>query len=132
MGLMGPIPKAAGTQPAMATITPRATLPLPEGVVALEVPLGLSRRSYEAFKAWIDVMVSLSEKGILEPWYVEIYLSNSTQAEAHYTLGSWHEVKGLIRVAKQAQPEVSFRVIAPPVAQERDLAELREMGVRTF
>jgi hypothetical protein len=40
---------------------PRATLPLPEGVAALEVPSDLSRQSYEKLKAWMSLMVQLAE-----------------------------------------------------------------------
>jgi hypothetical protein len=32
---------------------------LPEGTVALEIPKGLSAKSYAALKSWVDLMVSL-------------------------------------------------------------------------
>jgi hypothetical protein len=34
--------------------------------------------------------------------------------------------------AKQAAPDIIFRIIAPGSAPEQELAELRGMGVRTF
>jgi hypothetical protein len=40
---------------------PRATLPLPEGIVALEIPSDLSRKSFEALKSWVNLMVTLAE-----------------------------------------------------------------------
>ena len=40
---------------------PRATLPLPEGVVALEIPMALSAKSHAALKSWVQLMVSLAE-----------------------------------------------------------------------
>lgn len=39
---------------------PAATLPLPEGLVTLAIPAGLSARSVKALKAWIDVIVDLA------------------------------------------------------------------------
>jgi hypothetical protein len=42
-------------------ISPRATLPLPEGIAALEIPQGLTRRSFEALRAWVDLMVTLAQ-----------------------------------------------------------------------
>jgi hypothetical protein len=111
---------------------PRAVLPLPEGEAALEIPSGLSRRSFDALKAWIDVMVSLSEKTIQERWYVETYLPNSTGAETAQNIGSWAAVQYFIQVTKQIEPETIFRVIAPDEAKEADVMELRSMGVRTF
>jgi hypothetical protein len=40
---------------------PRATLPLPEGIAALEIPPDLSRKSFEALKSWVNLMVTLAE-----------------------------------------------------------------------
>jgi hypothetical protein len=45
------------SQPALI---PAATLPLPEGIVTLAIPSGLSDRSVKALKAWIDVIVGLA------------------------------------------------------------------------
>jgi hypothetical protein len=101
-------------------------------LAALEIPSGLSRRSFEALKAWIDVMVSLSEKNIQERWYVETYLPNSTMAETAQIIGSWDAVKYFLQVTKQTEPSTIFRVIAPDEAKEAYLAELRSIGVRTF
>jgi hypothetical protein len=42
-------------------ISPRATLPLPEGIAALEIPQGLTRKSFEALRAWVDLMVTLAQ-----------------------------------------------------------------------
>lgn len=42
---------------------PRATLPLPEGIAALEIPADLSRKSFEALKSWVNLMVTLAEPG---------------------------------------------------------------------
>lgn len=39
---------------------PAATLPLPEGMVTLTLPVGLSERSVKSLKAWIDVIVDLA------------------------------------------------------------------------
>jgi hypothetical protein len=111
---------------------PRAVLPLPEGEVALEIPSGLSRRSFDALRTWIDVMISLSEKTIQERWYVETYMPNSTKAESAQNIGSWAAAKYFMQVTKQIEPATVFRVIAPDSANEADLAELRAMGVRTF
>lgn len=44
-------------------ISPRATLPLPEGLVAIEIPRALSKKSYVALKAWVDVMITLADPG---------------------------------------------------------------------
>ncbi|MET0314439.1 MAG: hypothetical protein ABW275_08605 [Hansschlegelia sp.] len=41
---------------------PRATLPLPEGVVALELPTGLSQKSLRAVNAWIAMLMDLAAK----------------------------------------------------------------------
>jgi hypothetical protein len=41
--------------------SPRATLPLPEGMAALELPSKLSHRSIKALKAWIAVMIDLAQ-----------------------------------------------------------------------
>jgi hypothetical protein len=43
---------------------PRATLPLAEGIVALEIPAELSRRSHTALKAWLELMVQLAEANV--------------------------------------------------------------------
>jgi len=51
-------------QPSLA---PAATLPLPEGVVTLAIPSGLSDRSVKALKAWIDVIVGLAAEPTNEP-----------------------------------------------------------------
>lgn len=56
--LQGLEPRSA---PMPSAYAPRATLPLPEGVVALEIPTGLSKRSYAALKAWVELMVQLAE-----------------------------------------------------------------------
>jgi hypothetical protein len=41
----------------------RATFPLPEGMVALELPRGsLSKESYEDLKAWLEVMLRRAER----------------------------------------------------------------------
>ena len=34
---------------------------LPEGTVALEIPKGLSSKSYSALKSWVELMVSLAK-----------------------------------------------------------------------
>jgi hypothetical protein len=129
MGLMSPIPKG---NPPPATITPRATLPLPEGIVALELPLGLSRTSFEHFKAWVTTMVSFAEKDIVERWYVETYLPTSTEATSAQIIPSWQAVKGFLDDMKRKNPETLFRVIAPKDAKDSDLRELAMLGVRTF
>jgi hypothetical protein len=36
-------------------------------MVALEIPSGLSRKSYDALKKWVDVMVQLAESSVEEP-----------------------------------------------------------------
>lgn len=46
---------------------PRATLPLKEGVAALELPQGLSPRSIKALRAWIEVMIGLAEEEASAP-----------------------------------------------------------------
>lgn len=117
-------PRAAGS--------PRATLPLPEGIAALEIPTGLSRKSFEALKSWMDVMVSLAEKSVSSKWYVEWYTPTSTKAEEHYLLADWAEVQNFMAEFKKTVPGVIFRVIAPDDASPTDLAELRAVGVRTF
>ncbi|MBN8990211.1 MAG: hypothetical protein J0H42_18350 [Rhizobiales bacterium] len=117
-------PRAAGS--------PRATLPLPEGIAALEIPARLSRKSFEALKSWVDVMVSLAEKSVSSKWYVEWYTPTSTKAEEHYLLSDWAEVQNFMTEFKKAVPGVIFRVIAPDDASQSDLAELRAVGVRTF
>jgi hypothetical protein len=43
------------------TVAPRATLPLPEGTAALEIPEGMSGKSWKALKLWVDLMVSFAE-----------------------------------------------------------------------
>lgn len=53
--------RAAQSTAARDTGPPRATLPLPEGIVALEIPMGLSKRSLAALKSWLAVMVQLAE-----------------------------------------------------------------------
>lgn len=47
--------------PRLAAGVPRATLPLPEGLAALEIPPRLSKRSYAALRAWVELMVQLAE-----------------------------------------------------------------------
>jgi hypothetical protein len=46
--------------------SPRATLPLVEGLAALEIPARLSRQSYDALKSWVNLMVQLAERTIIE------------------------------------------------------------------
>ncbi|BAM87140.1 hypothetical protein S58_11300 [Bradyrhizobium oligotrophicum S58] len=63
---MGTYPHQTGSgaqaqEAGIAMQPPRATLPLPEGMAALEIPQRLSRKSWEALRAWTDLMVSLSE-----------------------------------------------------------------------
>lgn len=43
---------------------PRATLPLPEGLAALELPEGLSQESLEDVRDWIQVMLRRAERAI--------------------------------------------------------------------
>ncbi|MCA1377645.1 MULTISPECIES: hypothetical protein [unclassified Bradyrhizobium] len=111
---------------------PRATLPLPEGIAALEIPQGLSRKSFEALKAWVDVMVSLAERSIIKRWYVELYRPNSIKADSVHFVPNWEALKSFIADSKEAIPGVIIRVIAPEDAEQHELAELREMGARTF
>ncbi|HMJ24351.1 MAG TPA: hypothetical protein VK475_00905 [Pyrinomonadaceae bacterium] len=105
---------------------------MPEGIAALEIPSGLSRKSFEALKSWTEMMVSLAEKSVSSKWYVEWYTPKSTKAEEHYLLPDWSAVKEFMAEFKQAVPGVIFRVIAPDDAPAGDLAELRAAGVRTF
>jgi len=131
-GPTGPTgPSGPQSRPA-AYQSPRATLPLPEGIAALEIPSGLSRKSFEALKSWTEMMVSLAEKSVSSKWYVEWYTPKSTKAEEHYLLPDWSAVKEFMAEFKQAVPGVIFRVIAPDDAPAGDLAELRAAGVRTF
>ncbi|WP_155809324.1 hypothetical protein [Bradyrhizobium sp. URHA0013] len=97
-----------------------------------EIPQGLSRKSFEALKSWVDVMVSLAEKSVASKWYVEWYTPTSTKAEEHYLLSDWAEVQNFMAEFKKTVPGVIFRVIAPDDASPSDLAELRAVGVRTF
>ena len=39
----------------------RSTMTLPEGTVALEIPKGLSSKSYSALKSWVELVVSLAK-----------------------------------------------------------------------
>ncbi|MET4174772.1 hypothetical protein ABIB99_005878 [Bradyrhizobium sp. LA6.1] len=48
-------------------LVPRATLPLPEGTVALEIPRGISGKSHAALKSWLELMVALAEPTPEEP-----------------------------------------------------------------
>jgi hypothetical protein len=48
---------------AVEAASPRATLPLPEGLAAIEIPRYLSKKSYTALKAWVDVMITLADPG---------------------------------------------------------------------
>jgi hypothetical protein len=126
----GPAP--FGLAPTRQPQSPRATLPLPEGIVALEIPQGLSRKSFEALKSWVDVMVSLAEKSVSSKWYVEWYTPTSKKAEEHYLLADWTEVQNFMAEFKKVVPGAIFRVIAPDDASPSDVAELRAIGVRTF
>jgi hypothetical protein len=130
--LFNQTPSAAKSATQVASSTPRATLPLPEGTVALEIPAQLSRKSFEALKSWVDVMVALTERSIPTAWYVEAYTPTSTKAEAVHNLGTWEDVKFFIATSHKANPDVIIRVIAPDAAAESELAELRAIGVRTF
>jgi DNA-binding PadR family transcriptional regulator len=112
--------------------SPRATLPLPEGPAALEIPQRLSRKSFEALKSWTEMMISLAERSVSSKWYVEWYTPTSTKAEEHYLLSDWTEVKDFMAEFRKSIPGVIFRVIAPDDAPASDLAELRSAGVRTF
>lgn len=53
-----------GGGPAEPVTRNRATFPLPEGVVALELPDTLSAESYEDLKAWLDVMLRRARRSI--------------------------------------------------------------------
>jgi hypothetical protein len=56
---MAPVIMASvGGRPSFAP-TNRATLPLPEGTVALELPEGLSKESQEILKSWFELMLRL-------------------------------------------------------------------------
>lgn len=131
------VPPAAVGRPSPPTFlgqrdAPRAVLPLTEGLAALEIPTGLSRQSFDAVKAWVNVMLSLSERTVQENWYVETYRPNSATVETTQTIGSWERTKSFMDWVKAQQPDTVFRVIAPAEAKEADLKELSSMGVRTF
>lgn len=112
--------------------SPRATLPLPEGIAALEIPQGLSRKSYEALKAWAEMMVSLAERSVVKKWYVELYRPHSTKAEGVHYVPNLEALKSFIADSKEAIPGVIIRVMAPDDAEQHELAELRELGARAF
>ena len=139
-GFAGPTGRSSPTAPtghsgpagANSLQSPRATLPLPEGVAAIEIPASLSRKSFEALKAWTETMVSLAERNISSRWYVEWYVPESTTAEEGYFLPDWGAAKKFMAEFKEGIPGVSFRVIAPDDAPADELAELRKAGVRTF
>jgi hypothetical protein len=64
MTAAGPLPPVDPTReqkaPVPAPFAPAATLPLPEGIVSLSIPQGLSSRSVKAMRAWIEVVIGLS------------------------------------------------------------------------
>lgn len=52
------------TAGAAKRLTDRATFPLPEGLVQLEVPAQLSQASYEDLAAWVDVMLRRIKRSV--------------------------------------------------------------------
>lgn len=125
-------PSSATLRSLASPPVPRATLPLPEGIAALEIPQGLSRKSYEALKAWTEMMVSLAERSIIKRWYVELYRPNSIKADSVHFVPNWEALKSFIADSKEVMPGVIVRVIAPDDAEPHELSELREIGIRTF
>jgi hypothetical protein len=57
----GTMPSAHG---ASARIIQRATFPLPEGLVALEIPEHLSAESFEDLEAWLQVMLRRARRSV--------------------------------------------------------------------
>ncbi len=44
----------------------RATLPLPEGIAALEIPRPISKQSVASVRAWVDVVIALAENQAID------------------------------------------------------------------
>lgn len=51
---------------AVAAQIHRATFPLPEGLVALEIPERLSAESFEDLEAWLQVMLRRARRSVGE------------------------------------------------------------------
>jgi hypothetical protein len=128
----GGFQKLVGEQRAsvQSSVTPRATLPLPEGVAAIEIPTELSRKSFEALKSWADMMVMLAEKTISSRWYLEIYKPDSSKADRVHVFPRWDLAKSFIQDTKLFQPEAIIRIMPPDDATPGELSELNSIGVR--